>query len=181
MGRLLSSRYITRYGAGTLVWRDGLLESHWFPGEELTGRHGNAVAVSGGLTEPQAGLTRLLGSFFQGAAVSFDLEALPLRLEAVSAFALKVFAALTATGPGELVSYSALAAAAGHPGAARAVGNVMAANPWPVIVPCHRVVKSDGGLGGFSRGVEWKQRLLELEGYQLAGGYNKLRRTPTGV
>lgn len=181
MGELTSSRYVTSYGAGTLVWRDGLLESLRLPGEELTGYRGAPVTATGGLTEPQAGLTRLLELFFEGAKVSFDLEALPLRLAGVSSFALKVSAALMATEPGELVSYSSLAAAAGHPGAARAVGNVMAANPWPVIVPCHRVVRSDGGLGGFSRGIEWKQRLLELEGYQPARGYNKLKGTPAGV
>lgn len=174
MGESWSSRYATSYGEGILVWRDGLLESHRLPGTMSASHGGHPLPGSRGLNGPQAELHRLLESCFQGAAVSFDLEVLPLRLEGLSAFTLKVYTALAATGAGELVSYSMLAAAAGYPGAARAVGNAMAANPWPVIVPCHRVVRSDGGLGGFSCGIEWKGRLLELEGYQPAEGYNKL-------
>ncbi|MHB1381071.1 MAG: methylated-DNA--[protein]-cysteine S-methyltransferase [Thermoleophilia bacterium] len=175
-----SSRYATGYGEGTLVWRDGLLECHRLPGT-APATSGDPQPVLRGPAGPEAELRRLLEAYFRGVAVAFDLEAFPLRLEGISAFTLRVFRTLAATGPGEVISYASLAAAAGHPGAARAVGNAMAANPWPVIVPCHRVVRSDGGLGGFSCGVEWKQRLLELEGYRLAGGYYKLRLVPLGV
>jgi methylated-DNA-[protein]-cysteine S-methyltransferase len=67
-------------------------------------------------------------------------------------------------GPGETVSYAELAEMSGRPGAARAVGTVMARNPMPIVVPCHRVVASNGGLGGYGGGLEMKRALLELEG-----------------
>lgn len=70
---------------------------------------------------------------------------------------------------GKTASYADLARAAGNPGAARAVGGTMAINPIPLVIPCHRVVRSDGTAGGFSspRGVVEKQRLLALEGVSI--------------
>ncbi|MFH1485450.1 MAG: MGMT family protein [Chloroflexota bacterium] len=63
----------------------------------------------------------------------------------------------------ETRSYSWVAAQAGSPLAGRAVGQAMAANPWPIVVPCHRVIGSDGTLRGFAGGLDMKLRLLELE------------------
>lgn len=68
---------------------------------------------------------------------------------------------------GSTVGYGELALRAGHPGAARAVGQAMAHNPVPIIVPCHRVVSSTGALGGFGWGAEIKRWLLHHEGLQL--------------
>ncbi|MEX1195722.1 MAG: methylated-DNA--[protein]-cysteine S-methyltransferase [Dehalococcoidia bacterium] len=65
---------------------------------------------------------------------------------------------------GQTVSYGELAAKVGRPGAARAVGRVMATNPWPLFVPCHRVVGSDGSLHGFGGGLPMKEALLRAEG-----------------
>ncbi len=65
---------------------------------------------------------------------------------------------------GTLVAYQDLADRVGEPGAARAVGAAMGSNPLPVVVPCHRVVESNGGLGGFGPGLEAKRTLLALEG-----------------
>jgi O-6-methylguanine DNA methyltransferase len=84
-----------------------------------------------------------------------------------TAFSKKVILALRQTKAGDRLTYGELARRAGSPGAARAVGNVMRHNPFPIIIPCHRVV-SPGGLGGYSgdvRGVslDIKQRLLDLE------------------
>lgn len=67
-------------------------------------------------------------------------------------------------GPGKTISYGELAEAVGHPGAARAVGTAMARNPVPIVVPCHRVLASGGGLGGYGGGLEMKKALLRLEG-----------------
>ena len=64
---------------------------------------------------------------------------------------------------GETISYGELAGRIGEPKAARAVGNALGKNPLALIVPCHRVIRSDGGLGGFGGGIELKKRLLELE------------------
>ncbi|MCH7808963.1 MAG: MGMT family protein, partial [Chloroflexi bacterium] len=66
--------------------------------------------------------------------------------------------------PGETRSYGWLAEQVGHPRAARAVGRVMATNPWPLFVPCHRVVGSDGSLHGYGGGLPMKDALLRAEG-----------------
>eukprot|EP00831_Metopus_contortus_P007313 TRINITY_DN12798_c0_g2_i1.p2 TRINITY_DN12798_c0_g2~~TRINITY_DN12798_c0_g2_i1.p2 ORF type:complete len:163 (+),score=24.16 TRINITY_DN12798_c0_g2_i1:183-671(+) len=71
---------------------------------------------------------------------------------------------------GKVITYSALASLAGRPGAARAVGGVMRANPFPVLIPCHRVVNADMSLGGFSGGLDVKTRLLAHEGIILCNG-----------
>jgi len=76
---------------------------------------------------------------------------------------VSVWKALRKVPYGRTISYAQLAAKAGHPGAARAVGAAMAANPLPLVVPCHRVVASNG-LGGFTPGLAWKRWLFTLEG-----------------
>ncbi len=68
------------------------------------------------------------------------------------------------TSFGQTVSYSQLAAMAGSPGGARAAGLAMSSNPWPVIIPCHRVIRASGKIGGFSSGHSLKRILLSLEG-----------------
>jgi O-6-methylguanine DNA methyltransferase len=78
-------------------------------------------------------------------------------------FRVKIMEALRKVPAGETMTYGELAAAAGKPGAARAVGNVMARNPVPILVPCHRVVATNG-LGGFASGLDVKKKLLRLEG-----------------
>lgn len=92
-------------------------------------------------------------------------------------FQQKVIAALRAVEYGDRTTYRDLAAIVGHAGAARAVGQVMATNPVPLVVPCHRVLASGGKLGGFSAptGIALKQRLLELEAAGKAEG------TPTAA
>lgn len=107
-----------------------------------------------------------LAEYFAGRRTGFDL---PIDWSMSSGWPAAVRRILyQQVGYGTTIGYGALAAAAGRPTGARAVGGIMAGNPIPIIVPCHRVVASDGGLGGFagSRGamVETKRRLLELEG-----------------
>jgi methylated-DNA-[protein]-cysteine S-methyltransferase len=69
---------------------------------------------------------------------------------------------------GETASYGEVAARAGYPRAARAVGNVMRTNPFPVIIPCHRVIKGDGNLGGYGGAEHLKSHLLRFEGVEIA-------------
>jgi O-6-methylguanine DNA methyltransferase len=82
-------------------------------------------------------------------------------------FGRRVLERLQAVKAGETVSYSELARLAGSDGAARAVGNILAGNPVPLFVPCHRVIRSDGSVGGFmgnrEGGREFKKRMLEME------------------
>lgn len=103
-----------------------------------------------------------LADYLAGRRRAFSL---PVDWQLVgSDFVRRVLAACAAIPWGERRTYGELAAAAGAPQAARAVGNAMAANPLPIIVPCHRVVAAGGGLGGYSSGIWRKRWLLTLEG-----------------
>ncbi|MEV4425760.1 methylated-DNA--[protein]-cysteine S-methyltransferase [Streptomyces sp. R-07] len=128
--------------------------------ERLAGQLGAAPVecASGLLAEP----IRRLGRYFAGEARDFDL---PLDWSLTTGFNRQVLRELAASVPyGTVVGYGDLARRVGQPGAAQAVGAAMGANPLPVVVPCHRVVESDGGLGGFGGGLETKRQLLALEG-----------------
>jgi methylated-DNA-[protein]-cysteine S-methyltransferase len=89
---------------------------------------------------------------------------LPLEMGRLSNFSRNVLTTLRdRIGWGDLTTYKDLAALCGRPGAARAVGSVMRSNPWPLAVPCHRVIGSGGGLTGFGPGLPMKEFLLGLE------------------
>ncbi|MGR4862380.1 methylated-DNA--[protein]-cysteine S-methyltransferase [Caulobacter sp. LARHSG274] len=94
-----------------------------------------------------------------------DLADVVLDLDAVAPFNRRVYEVARAIPPGETSTYGQIAKAVGEPGAARAVGRAMGDNPWPIIVPCHRVLGADGKAGGFSAngGVETKAKLLTIE------------------
>jgi methylated-DNA-[protein]-cysteine S-methyltransferase len=101
-----------------------------------------------------------------------DLSSLPVVLDHVGPFTRRVYEALRRVEPGQTLSYGELARRVGSPGAARAVGQAMAKNRLPLVVPCHRVLGAGGSLGGFSAhgGTETKARLLRLEGAETGGG-----------
>ena len=103
-----------------------------------------------------------LTEYFLGRRRAFNLQ---LGNESLSAFACKVQQALLKVPYGSTVTYGELATLAGSPRAARAVGRVMASNPFPLIVPCHRVVNADGSIGQYSgaSGTRTKTWLLEFE------------------
>lgn len=128
-----------------LAWSEGLAPS---PDPSSP-----ALALAAALAEYAAGVSPLWPS-------------LPLDLERLSPFARDVLIALRDNVfHGATVSYGALARLGGHPGAARACGRVMAANPWPLVIPCHRVLGARGQLIGFAGcGLPMKQFLLKLEG-----------------
>jgi methylated-DNA-[protein]-cysteine S-methyltransferase len=100
--------------------------------------------------------------FLAGGAVAFRLETLDFG--SLKGFARRVLLADGEIPRGRVMTYGCLAASVGVAGGARAVGNVMAGNPFPLVIPCHRVVRSDGSLGGFGGGAEMKKNLLRLEG-----------------
>lgn len=83
---------------------------------------------------------------------------------------VRVYRELMRVGRGEVTTYADLARAAGIPGGQRAVGNMMASNPWPGIVPCHRVIRSDGTLGGYAHGAQIKEGMLAAEGVRTRRG-----------
>jgi len=105
-------------------------------------------------------LAERLKAYFAGRKVSFPDE---LDLSFATPFQQQVWQAARSIPYGATRSYKWLAAKIDKPGAARAVGQAMAKNRLPIIVPCHRVIASDGGIGGFSGGIDIKKRLLQLE------------------
>lgn len=111
-----------------------------------------------------SGLKTRLESFADGELQAFD--EVPVAGDHLTPFASRVVEECRQLEWGQVVTYAQLAERAGRPGAARAVGNVMANNRLPIVVPCHRVVGSGGGLGGYSApgGLTTKQRLLKAEG-----------------
>lgn len=108
------------------------------------------------------GLAEGLRRYFGGEAVEFDVT---LDMSGYGGFDTDVWRACRRLHYGQTGSYKSLAERVGRPGGARAVGLAMSRNPCPIVVPCHRVVKSDGSLGGFSApgGTTLKQRLLQME------------------
>ena len=102
-----------------------------------------------------------LRRYFGGQPVSFDE---PLDMSGATDFQRRVWEATRRIPRGQTRTYGQIARQVGSPGAGRAVGQAMAHNPWPPIVPCHRVVGHDGRLTGFGGGLDMKRRLLDMEG-----------------
>jgi O-6-methylguanine DNA methyltransferase len=103
---------------------------------------------------------RQLEEYFDGKRLVFRM---PLDLDQGTPFQRSVWRALLDIPYGQKVSYKDVAQAIGHPSAMRAVGSANGANPLPIVVPCHRVVASGGAIGGYSGGLDVKEKLLELE------------------
>jgi len=114
-----------------------------------------------GSTPRLTDLQRKLQSYFLGEPVDFRREV--LDTSHATEFELRVWSCVRAIPRGEVRSYGWVARQTGSPRAARAVGRVMATNPVPIIVPCHRVVGHNGQLTGFGGGLVMKRRLLDLE------------------
>lgn len=123
----------------------------------LRARFPNAALEQGG--EDFAGL---LGQVIAAVETPGDHSHIPLDVKG-TAFQEAVWQALRAIPPGETRSYAEIAAAVGKPGAVRAAGSANGANNVAVLIPCHRVIRSDGSLGGYAYGLEIKQRLLDKE------------------
>lgn len=105
-----------------------------------------------------------LENFFSGRKTRFKVR---LNLTDEPEFTRKVLQACARIPFGEIRTYGDLAREVGNPRAARAVGQALARNPIPVVIPCHRVLGSGGGLGGFGCGLDWKRFLLSLEGVSV--------------
>jgi methylated-DNA-[protein]-cysteine S-methyltransferase len=110
------------------------------------------------------GVRRELDEYFEGRREEFET---PIDWSYLAGFTREVLRATAAIGFGEVSTYAGVAEAAGSPRAVRAAGNALGANPMPVIVPCHRVLRTGGALGGYTGGLERKEFLLRLEGTLL--------------
>jgi len=145
-------------GRGTCLIELNVLE------RRFRAAHPGAVRDDAALADALGPLKR----YFAGERVSF--RSLKLDLSAGSPFQQAVWRELCRIPRGEVICYSELARRVGRPRAARAVGNAVGRNPIPIIVPCHRVIKADGSIGGFSCGLEIKRALHEIEGIAVRRG-----------
>ena len=118
-------------------------------------------------------VARELDQYFAGRRRVFDVA---VDLTPLTPFQRRVLSATARVPYGDLVTYAEIARRAGNDKASRATGGAVGANPIPIVVPCHRVVATDGTLGGYSGGLDNKRRLLQLErGAVPAGGWPKSR------
>jgi methylated-DNA-[protein]-cysteine S-methyltransferase len=145
----------TRVGAFTAQFTPRGLARLQFPSAKKTGARATAQPL------PLAReLTTQLNDYFDGKNSRFTV---PLDLRDGTEFQRSVWRQMAKIPAGKTRSYKDLAARIGKPAAVRAVGGACGANPIPILIPCHRVVTSDGKLGGFSGGLHWKKKLLSLE------------------
>jgi methylated-DNA-[protein]-cysteine S-methyltransferase len=106
-----------------------------------------------------------IAAFLEGADVRFALE--HVQLDLCPPFQQKVLLAEYGIPRGRVSTYRRIAAHLGVPGGARAVGNALATNPFPIVIPCHRAIRSDGTLGGYQGGLAMKRALLTQEGIEI--------------
>lgn len=167
------SLFETPIGTAAAAWRGDLLVATWLPeGDEDRLRAAIRRRLAGAQeSHPPAPIARVIAAIVRllsGAAE--DLCSAPLDLEGVPQFEARVWEAAREIPPGTTVTYGALAAAIGEPGAARAVGAALGRNRFPIVVPCHRILAASGS-GGFTApgGRETKMKLLEIERASLPG------------
>ncbi len=133
------------------------------PEAPATQRIGNFVRdpIEASCQEINALLDRIEG-FLNGGDIRFSLNT--VRMDLCSAFQQNVLRAEYAIPRGRVSTYRLIAEHVGNSKAARAVGMALASNPFPIVVPCHRAIRSDGALGGYQGGLKMKRSLLEMEG-----------------
>lgn len=158
----------TAIGHCALVWEDGRIVGSQLPEGDLAEARRRLKRRFPGVVESEPNdmvtvAVEQIRGLLRGEPR--DLAGLPIALDGVSGFARAVYEVALAIPPGETLTYGEVARRVGEPGAARAVGVALGQNPWPIIVPCHRVLAASGGTGGFSArgGVETKLRMLTIE------------------
>ena len=160
--RVPTVAFETAIGMCGVRWSDVGITSVLLPGSRaLSGAWSLEASARAPVVvrDATAGIVKLL------AGERCDLSSVALDERRVDEFRRRVYSATRKIGPGAIASYGEIATAIGEPGAARAVGAALARNPFPVIVPCHRVLAADGALHGFSApgGLATKRRMLEIE------------------
>ena len=161
----------TAIGTCALVWQGEVLVGVQLPEPSEGAARARIARRFGDMSEAAASAPLWVGvaierirSLLEGSRI--DLSDLPLDLPSVGAFEAAVYRIARNIPPGETLTYGEVAARLGDPQAARAVGQALGRNPWPIVVPCHRVTAADGRFGGFSApgGTRTKLKLLEIEG-----------------
>ncbi|TFZ05989.1 methylated-DNA--[protein]-cysteine S-methyltransferase [Ramlibacter henchirensis] len=156
---LVAARHASPLGGMLLAATDRGLAGLWFEGQR---HHPDASAWPVADQHPVITLARRqLDEYFAGRRTTFDL---PLDLQGGTPFQQSVWKALLGIPAGHRTTYGALCQRIGKPAAARAVGAAVGRNPVSIVVPCHRVVGTDGSLTGYAGGLDRKTALLRLEG-----------------
>lgn len=173
--RILFRPVPSAFGALAIVWGEVaagpqvryifLPRGEATPEETVRGVFPGAVR---GTCDPVEDLARDLKRFLDGEGVVFALDL--LALDRCSAFQQRVLRAEYGIPRGRVSTYGRIARHIGVPQGARAVGNALARNPFPLVIPCHRAVRSNGALGGFRGGLKMKAALLRLEGVEILSG-----------
>jgi methylated-DNA-[protein]-cysteine S-methyltransferase len=160
--------FTTQIGPCALVWGDGGIVGAFLPERNLVATRARILRKFPLVAEAEPpetlrGVVDLIQALLSGEPA--DLTDAALDMDGISEFDRAVYAVARSVPPGSTITYGEIAARLGEPGAARAVGRAMGANPFPIIVPCHRVLGADGKVGGFSAtgGVETKAKLLSIE------------------
>jgi methylated-DNA-[protein]-cysteine S-methyltransferase len=159
----------TAVGRCAIVWRGGLVVRVLLPAAddaamEASIRRAFPDAVESAPPGAIAAVMGKIAALCGGEAQDFGDA--PLDRAIIEPFAARVYAALERTGFGETTTYGVIAEALGDKAMSRAVGAALGANPFPIVIPCHRVTAAKGAMGGFSApgGAATKRKLLEIEG-----------------
>ncbi|MDH4210149.1 MAG: methylated-DNA--[protein]-cysteine S-methyltransferase [candidate division WOR-3 bacterium] len=159
----------TSFGKVVVVWRsvDNKIVRIYLPGQYHMFRS-SVFRRSGVEHSPHSAAAKPcsdIASFLCGREIKFNLD--PVDWSMTSGFQRRVLLLENKIPRGMVSTYGRIARKLGLPRAARAVGNALARNPFPLIIPCHRAVRFDGSLGGYAGGVRMKKMLLELEGVEF--------------
>lgn len=170
---LYSTSVPSAFGTLSMVWRETpagpKIRRLLLPGERIPADEVMRTTYTdiGSLSNPAIRLlAEGIQSFLKGEAVQFQVSL--ADLEECSEFQRRVLLAEYGIPRGWVSTYGRIAMRLGSPGAARAVGTALSRNPFPIIIPCHRAIRSDGHLGGFRGGLNMKRALLELEGLEFS-------------
>ena len=174
---MLKSFYYTTtpsaFGTLSIVWREAsdgpkvcrlLLPNERIPAEEVI--RTTYVGIRPLLNPAIRLLAEQIQGFLKGEAVDFHMDLIDLR--GCSGFQRRVLLAEHKIPRGWVSTYGRIARSLGLPKAARAVGTALSRNPFPIVIPCHRAIRSNGELGGFRGGLDMKRALLELEGVEFS-------------
>jgi len=159
----------TRFGSFAVIWSDyegqPKVRRILLSGPQLSARVSCRRYFPNSRVSSSSEISLLINeieAFLTGVDIRFSLDI--VRLDLCSAFQKQVLLAEYAIPRGKVSTYKLIAGYIGKPEGARAVGTALATNPFPVVIPCHRAIRSDGTLGGYQGGLKMKRDLLEMEG-----------------
>ena len=175
MSELFFSTHQSPFGEFGLVWSetgsDPLVEGIFLSRGKtrlIEAIEERCPEVRQGMSGPMKTLVDKIEGFLDGEAQDFDLKW--INLGKCTKFQTRVLLAEYAIPRGRVSTYGRIAKHLGIPGGARAVGNALAKNPFPIVIPCHRAVRSNGALGGYQGGLDMKRALLKNEGVEISSG-----------